>query len=132
MRKNKISLVGRLMTNNVVLELHEYATINVLLANGMDVELIEKSRTPHTKSADIIMLGMTWEIKSPNGKTIRCIERAFRRATHQAPNIIIDLRRINFSDIAAMILLKRLFKELHSVRNLWIITKKSEIVKLKK
>lgn len=78
MRGKSKKVAGKLTTNNVILETHEYATINVLLADGEDVELIEKSRTPHTKSADIVMLGMAWEMKSPNGKSARCVEHALR------------------------------------------------------
>ncbi len=123
MRKSKKLCVGRLTTNNVILEMHEYATINVLLADGNDVELIEKSHTPHTKSPDISMIGMLWEMKSPNGKTTRCIEHAMRRATRQASNIIIDIMRMKMSDNTLITLLERLFRELRFARNLWIVTK---------
>lgn len=132
MRGKSKKVAGKLTTNNVILETHEYATINVLLADGEDVELIEKSRTPHTKSADIVMLGMAWEMKSPNGKSARCVEHALRRATHQSRNIIMDLRRTKLEDAVLIMLLERLFKELRSVRQLWVITKKIEIVKFKK
>ena len=132
MRRVKERRVGRLTTNNVILETHEYLTVNALLADGEDVELVEKSHTPRTKTADIVMLGMFWEMKSPNGKTARCVEHAMRRATHQAPNIIIDLRRMKLADPALVALLERLFRELRSVRNLWIINKCNEILKHKK
>ncbi len=114
------------------MESHEYATINVLLESGEDVELMQKSRTPRSKSADIFMRNLIWEMKSPEGKTLRCIERVLRRATHQAPNVIIDLRRTVVSERKALILLRQLFSELRSVRNLWIITKSEEIIKMKK
>lgn len=123
---------GKLLTNNVILELHEYATINTLLAEGLDIELVQKSRTPGTKSPDIVMLGMFWELKSPSGKTQRAIEHALRRATHQAQNIVIDLRRTKVADKMALTLLTNLFAQLRSVRNLWIIDKQNSIVKLKK
>lgn len=123
---------GRLLTNGVIMETHEYATINAILADGEDVELLERSRTPHSKSPDIAMLGMPWEMKSPTGRAIRPIEHAMRRATHQAPNIIIDLRRTKITDTILLIKLRKLFTEMRSVRNLWIVTKESEIIKLKK
>lgn len=132
MRRERIKLPGKLTTNDVILETHEYATINALLASGEDIELVEKSRTPHTKSADIEMLGMLWEMKSPNGKTVRCVEHALRRAVHQSANIIIDLRRMRISDVILVALLERLFGELRSVRNLWVVTRKDGIVKFKK
>lgn len=130
--KEKEQRPGRLTTNNVILEPHEYATINTLLAYGLDVELVRKSHTPHTKSADIIMMAMLWEMKSPNGKTTSCVKRAVRRATHQARNVIMDLRRIRVADATLITLLKQLFRELRSVRHLWVITKNGEIIKFKR
>lgn len=87
-----------MITNGVVMEAHEYVTINVLLELGEDVELVKKSRTPHTKSPDIVMRGMDWEMKSPTGKTKRPIERIMHRAARQSENIIIDLRRTKILD----------------------------------
>ena len=45
------------------------------------------------KSADIVMLGIEWEIKCPIGKSKYTIQEQFRRASKQAKNIIIDMRR---------------------------------------
>lgn len=78
------------------------------------------------------MQGMVWEMKSPTGETIRPLERIIHRAVKQSPNIIIDLRRSRISDSTAANTVQKLFLEMRSVRNLWIITKKLEIIKLKK
>ena len=53
------------------------------------------------KSADIVMLGVQWEIKSPTGKSKYTIQEQFRRASKQAKNIIIDSRRtkLKYEDI---------------------------------
>ena len=53
------------------------------------------------KSADIVMLNVEWEIKSPIGKSVYTIQEQFRRASKQAKNIIIDSRRtkLKFKDI---------------------------------
>ena len=53
------------------------------------------------KSADIVMLNVEWEIKSPIGKSKYTIQEQFRRASKQAKNIIIDLRRtkLKYSEI---------------------------------
>ena len=45
------------------------------------------------KSADIIMLGVEWEIKSLNGDSKSTIGNQFRNASRQAKNIILDSRR---------------------------------------
>ncbi|MDR2600034.1 MAG: hypothetical protein LBC73_07135 [Oscillospiraceae bacterium] len=47
------------------------------------------------KSADIMMLGVEWEIKSPTGDSKSTIRNQFRRASKQSKNIIIDIRRTN-------------------------------------
>lgn len=123
---------GKLTTNNVIMETHEYITINTLLSEGNDIELVQKSRTPHSKSPDITMLGKFWEMKAPLGKTSRSIEHALRRATRQAPNIVIDLRRAAVPEQTSLALLIRLFHELRSIRQLWIIQKNHQILKFKK
>ena len=86
MGKKKERPIGRLTTHGVILETHEYATIDVLLASGEDIELLRKSHTPHTKSADIFMRSLVWEMKAPTGKTDRSINRIIHRAVHQSSN----------------------------------------------
>ena len=45
------------------------------------------------KTADILMLGMEWELKCPTGSSRRTVEHQFKRASKQAKNIVIDTRR---------------------------------------
>ena len=45
------------------------------------------------KSADIVMLGVVWEIKCPTGVSKSTIRNQFRRASRQSKSIIIDMRR---------------------------------------
>ena len=45
------------------------------------------------KSADIVMLGVEWEIKCPLGASKSTIRNQFRRASNQSKNIVIDVRR---------------------------------------
>lgn len=45
------------------------------------------------RSADIVMLAVTWEIKCPTGASKSTIRNQFRRASRQSKNIIIDMRR---------------------------------------
>ena len=45
------------------------------------------------KSADIVMLGVVWEIKCPTGVSKSTIRNQFRRASRQSKCIIIDTRR---------------------------------------
>ena len=50
------------------------------------------------KTPDIIMLGNTWEIKSPTGSSKNTIEYQIRTALRQSPNVIFDGRFIKIGD----------------------------------
>lgn len=123
---------GKIIPNGIVLTTHEYATLTVLTDDGQDVELLRPSLTKYTKTGDFMMLGQAWEMKSPIGKGPRTMEHIFKKAAHQAQNIVIDLRRTKIPDKQAIVSLERVLKTSRSVRNLWIITKKEDIIKLKK
>ena len=45
------------------------------------------------KSADIVMLGVEWEIKCPHGASKSTIGNQFRFASKQSKNIVLDTRR---------------------------------------
>jgi len=123
---------GKITPNGVVLTTHEYATITMLTNDGNDIELLRPSLTKYVKTGDFLMSGLTWEMKSPIGKSRSTMEHIFQKAAKQAHNIVIDLRRTKIADRQAIASLEKLFQTSRSVRHLWIITKKSEILKLKK
>jgi len=50
------------------------------------------------KTADVIMFGVEWEMKSPTGKSKYNIQDQFRRASKKAKNIVIDARRTKLRD----------------------------------
>lgn len=116
----------------MVLAAHEYATLTVLTDDGQNVELLKPSLTKYTKTGDFMMKGVVWEMKSPTGKSPRTMEHIFRKAAHQAHNLVIDLRRTKIPDKQAIASLTKVFDTSRSVQNLWIITKKLEIVRMRK
>ena len=79
------------------------------------------------KSADIVMLGVEWEMKSPVGASKSTIENQFRRASKQARNIIIDTRRTPLDDEEIEKAVIRETKR-HSTVKMVILIKKSEKV----
>ena len=59
---------GTLISNNCMLEPHELKTIDILLRNGHDIELIPRSMIQGKHTADIKMdHKYEWEIKCPKG-----------------------------------------------------------------
>lgn len=79
-------------------ESHELDTADVFLAAGFDVEFIAPSRTKGSKTPDVKINGVLWEIKSPLGSTKKTVERQLQRAGKQSKNIIFDSRRTKLDD----------------------------------
>ena len=123
---------GKIILNGIKLEPHELATLTFLSNLGEDIEIIPPTLTPHTKNADLIMNGLTWEMKSPLINSKRAIERIFYRSTQQANNIIFDLRRIKNSETDIIDQLTKLFQATRKARNLLIITKNEKLLVRKK
>ena len=90
-------MAGKICPNGVVLMPHEMKTVVFLTDLGYDVELIPKSNIEGQHSADIIIDGISWEIKSPTGETKNTMKNNIQSALKQSNHIIIDLRRINRS-----------------------------------
>lgn len=75
-------------------EPHEVDSAMILARHYQsDVEFIIPIDDYKRKTADILLLGVTWELKCPTGRAKATIENQFRRASKQSKNLIIDTRR---------------------------------------
>lgn len=119
---------GKIIPNGVSLQKHEYDTVLVLTELGYDVELIPKSNKLGEKSPDIRIGKVFWEIKSPKGEGKWLIKKTMQRASHQAENIIIDLRRIKIHQNKCLAEFEKHFKLSRRIKRLKIITKTRKIV----
>ena len=91
--KNKY---GRVVFNNHDLESHEIDTIFCLASFGFDVETIKPSNIPGSRNPDLLMLGTTWEIKTPTTINRETIATEFRKAVKQSGGravLTFDTRR---------------------------------------
>ncbi len=107
-------------------------TVRVLMNYGYDIELLKPSLTKFTKTGDFVMIGLIWEMKSPVGNGRSTMEHIFQKAARQADNIIIDLSRTRILDEQAIKNLQKVFNVSRSVRNLWVVTKSRQIIRLSK
>ncbi len=114
---------GILIQNKVHLKEHEYNTVKLLLENGYDIELIPPSTIKGLRMPDIMMKGVPWEIKSPEGNGKNTIKNTVQNASHQSENIIIDLRRTKISQEQALKEFERYFRLSKRLRRIIIITK---------
>lgn len=112
---------GTLRQNGVHLQEHEYSTVKFLLNKGFDIELIPPSQTKGQKTADIIMNGKTWEMKSPVGSGKNTLRHIIQNAGHQSRNVIVDLRRCKLSRDTSLKELAYYFKLSKRIRRLIII-----------
>lgn len=113
MKKTRPEKQGKLIANNIILEKHEIATIVFLLGLGYDIELIPKSNKQGEHTADLRMLSLTWEMKSPKGAGKYLIQNTLHRAARQSENVIIDLRRIKIYQTKCPQELEKAFNDLN-------------------
>ena len=82
------------------------------------------------KSADIVMLGVQWEIKSPIGASKSTIGNQFRRASRQARNIIIDTRRTTLGDKEIEKTVVRETKKHSTIKRIFFVNKFEKVVEM--
>jgi len=84
------------------------------------------------KTADIIMLGVQWEIKSPVGDSKSTIGNQFQFATKQSRSIILDTRRtkLDYENIVKKVDIE--INKRSSIKRVILIDKFGKIVEIKK
>jgi len=107
-------------------EKHEFETAQVIAGAGLDVHFIVPNRTKGTKSPDVEIDGVKWELKSPTGASRRTLDDTIKRALKQSNNIIIDLRRTKLKDCEHN--LRTNEKLTKGIKRLKIINNKQKII----
>ncbi|MBO4506416.1 MAG: hypothetical protein J5728_08335 [Lachnospiraceae bacterium] len=112
---------GKLTQNGVHLQEHEYSTIKALLEHGLDVELIPPSQIKGYYNPDIIINGISWEIKAPEGNGRNTMKHNIQHALIQSHNIILDMRRCKLDPTTAIKSAEREFYHSKRTRRMKII-----------
>ena len=89
MRHNEIGKV--LIPGGVHPWPHELRVANILALAGHTIEFIPRT---NTKTADILLDNVPFEIKSPKSSNLNTLEHTLKKALKQSRNIIIDTSRI--------------------------------------
>lgn len=108
---------------------HEWDTINLLLANGYDIQMLPESRISGVHTPDIRMMNLCWEMKSPKSDSSDIIRNTLRDAVKQSSNIIIDLRRTKRHDLRCLYEIKKWYTGRNTTKNIWVISKQGKIIK---
>ena len=109
-------------------EKHELNTAKYFSDKGFDVEFIPPSNIPGVHRPDILMQGVEWEIKCPQGKGKRTIDKLIKQAVKQSHYIVVDLRRIKISTKRSLSQLETQFNLKTYIKKLLAITKEGELV----
>ena len=118
----KKDILGRLITNSVMIEPHELETVMFFVCRGEEIELIKPSNTPLNKNADFMMNGKVWEMKCPMGKSLLTVEHLFRKAVRQSENVVFDLRHFRGDKKEAIKLLEKVFRLSRRARRMYVIS----------
>lgn len=108
---------------------HEMETARVLAKHGFTVEFVRRNEGQRQTSADLLMNGLMWEIKSPTSHQLRTVEKNLRKALHQSPNIVFDSRRMkNIPDRAIEREVRKWSGELKSIKHVVYISRHARII----
>lgn len=123
---------GKIIPNGVILKPHELATVVLLTECGWTVELIPKSERYGERTPDMKVGGLLWEMKGPTGSGKWLIKNTVQRASHQAENVVIDLRRVKIHQTRCLAELEKQFQLSKRLKQMVIITKSKKVVELSK
>ena len=84
------------------------------------------------KSADIVMLGVEWEIKCPHGASKSTIGNQFRFASKQSKNIILDTRltKLGYESIESRVHIE--IKKRPAIKRVILIDKFEKVIEIQK
>lgn len=105
---------------------HELRVARILAKAGHVVEFLP---TRSVKTADVLVDGVEYEIKSPERFNLNTLGHTIRDAIKQSPHIIIDTHRMKKVDYCRMqqFLRKQIYDD-GRIKSLLMITKRAEIV----
>jgi len=105
---------------------HELRVAEILTLAGHSIEFIKESNL-HT--ADILLDGVEFEIKSPKTANTNSLEHLLKKALKQSPNIIIDTSRMkNSRDDNIRKFLITQAKSRKQIKRLIMVTKRGQII----
>ncbi len=117
---------GTFIISGRKLWLHELRVAEILTMAGHDIKFLEETNL-HT--ADILLDGVEYEIKSPKSSTANSLEHLLKKALKQSPNIIIDTSRMkNTRDDKTRKFLIAQAKSRKQIKKLIMITKQGRII----
>lgn len=109
-------------------EAHELETADIFTGLGKNVEFLYPIDADRVKTPDVIIDGITWEMKSPTGSGRWTIDNQFKRAKRQSKHLIIDMRRMKIAEEVAVKEIERIFSTKRTVKRVMLVTKSGAVI----
>lgn len=111
---------------------HEIKTAEALAKAGYFVVFTTKSNVQHRKSADVLMNGILYEMKSPTSSHLSVVEKNIKKAMSQSMHIVFDSKRMkNVKDHQVLHELEKQLIENRKIKTLLFVDKKRAVHRLK-
>lgn len=112
---------------------HERRTAKAIARTGLIIEFVLVSKQDFTKSPDIIIDGVRWEMKSPTTDKLNQIENNLKKANRQSAYIIIDSQRVkHLPDKKIQEFLVSRLRAQKSIERLLFITRQRDVIDIGK
>ena len=97
---------------------------------GVMVEFLRPSDGYRMKTADMVMNGLIWEIKSPIGSGRSTVPNQFRRASKQSRYVVFDARRIHLDESRVLAEVLREAETHRHIKAILFITKAGVVLSI--
>lgn len=111
---------------------HELKTAEALILAGFNVEFVPKSNTVHRYSADALIDGVLYEMKSPVSSHLSVVDKNIKKALSQSCNIVFDSKRMkDAKDSQIVHELEKSVTSRRKIKSLIFVDKKRVVHRLK-
>ncbi len=130
MRKPKTEKQGKIIIPvGVDVWPHEQETAKVLIKYGHVVEFLKTIDKKGRQTADCLVDGVVWEMKSPRASNLKTVERNLKRGKWQSDSIIFDSRRMkHIPDKAIEKKLRVCFTAIKEIKQIKFINRRGQII----
>jgi hypothetical protein len=117
--------------SDVMPEQHEVEIAWILARHYTTViEFLRPTEGYKVKTADFVMNGLIWELKSPTGKSRTTVSNQFKRASKQSSHVIFDSRRIKIDEKEVLKQVHRELQARKSIKAVLFITKTGTVIEI--
>lgn len=111
-------------------ENHELHVASILSKHfKVDVEFVLRA---NHKTADFLIDGVIWELKSPTGTGKNNIQRQLQEARHQSINVILDASRSKMHPLKIKRQVEHQLKLVRSIKRLLFISRSGKVFEMKR